>query len=348
MKNKSSILIIVGIVLISISSIMILTKNSKRSSIFKGREYRTSYSIKSFDLESKTVYTISAIDNNPFYCSYNTSFKAFCQGEHYQIEFSNERESQDVKSVISYAKNNSKSFEEIQCIENATCYKVLRGNTTEKDEDVLEFIIYYKGGSNSIDNIKIKYIFYNLSYEKYIPDILKSFKISHDAKSTYTTIEDDKLHVHLKYNTDENPKAYLDLYLDKNKYKEIPSISSDCDHVVVKTENSHDINLYIAYNATSRANEKNYIVSDAYAPFSFYLVDTDKKKSSFYAPSKRGNSTIYTYDSPYKPNYSSFMAGIDNGDEVMLIVYSESKKDEELLDDFLDFKGYNRYKKLGY
>ncbi len=341
MKKVGIIFMLIGICFISASFFIESPSNENKLcndvwvTDYSG-ELRKDYYIKDLNLNSKMKVSYPSIFEEGMGCNGGSEFDGSCTGQEYYLTMHVTEEygiDHFIKTTFeNYDKELYSYVKEVDCIEGARCFlkeQKDKGNTKYK---LIEFVIYIKGIDNTV--FEAEYTFFNPKLVDKIDYILKNIKVTNDANYRIGTEKDGKLFIKFKSDTSNNPYAYIDLYLD-SKYTEVEKGTNSNIRTVVKTNTSDKIELYFSVNNNHAYDiEPGFYVplyKDSYHFTLFRLTKEDIEKS--YNVTTIDNKTIYA-DKRREGYYN-----IDFGGEVLLTVKFNNKKDESLINDFINYTG---------
>ncbi len=342
-KIISIIFILIGLGLVGFS-IYKYTRPKVGDSVYK--EYRTEYILKTYNTDTKEQYHFPVPKGIEMYCSFSDSFMGSCYGNHFGLDVTLHTYVLNFEdfatSEVSTAKNSKYfiSIEEVDCIDNAKCYIETRKSSIDDNSKISNLTILVSVSNR--EAIRARYSFYNGNAKNHLDYILKNIKVTNDASYTIGEEKDGKLHFHLKSDINDNPNAYIDLYLDKDKYEEIPYKSTDIDNARIKTRDGRGFRIYITSNRFVNTNNKGkyyYVFKDLSTVFSLrYSEDkpeAKEKELNSYKITKKGDRTIYEETAQY---LNKGIFGIESPTEdVMLVVDLDNEKDTDIIDDLINY-----------
>jgi hypothetical protein len=301
-----------------------------------GGEYRSFYVVKSHDLSSKKKISIPAAKGEDFSCTNSDDFKATCTSKHTYLYINNYigtsySESAE-RSLSSYKKNETyNQVEEIKCIPDAKCYKLVG---TPDDHDIYEELIIYMQGGNDTEYYTIKYAFFDVHAEEYIDDIYKNIKVTNDAEYKIGKMEDDKLTIRFKADTNVETCGYADLVLDGKKYMEIEDRNNNVDRTTVKTATSGNIYVSFTVNYESYDGYEYYrfLTNDEYDHYSISFTPDNDHEAINFEKIMIDDKIIYRHK---QRNYYAIYVKKD----LMVSVEFSNINDVNLLSDFLNITG---------
>ena len=345
-RKIAIVFIILGLGFIGFSSYK-LTIGKEGNAL--NREYRSGYTIKTYNMEAKEQYYFPALKDNDFYCTLTNSFYSTCMGNNYLATSELVTHSYDfdtyVKNRIEAEKKIKilNTLEETKCIDKSKCYIVSSDSNSSS--------LYIFTDVDNGETIFTNYTFYDGSPNDYLDYILSNIKVTNDAKYTIGEEKDDKLYFHLKSDINDNPFAYIDLSLDKDKYTEVPNKRTDVDCASVKTTDGDRIDIYIAPNTydLSKKKGRTYLAKENSSTKVFdiqYIDDNSDSEDEVmgqYTIYNKGDKTIYEKNETIDEHYV-IVYGIENkSQDVMLVLRFYKERDNGLLDDFINFESkYNR------
>ena len=287
-------------------------------------------------MSSKMKVSFPSIFEEGMGCNGGTDFIGSCVGQEYYLSM---QVTEDygidylVKTKIeNYYEKSDYDVKEVDCIEGARCFLKENKNKGSSKYNLIDFIIYIKGTDKIA--FEAEYTFFNPKLVDKIDYILNNIKITNDAEYKIGTEKDGKLFIKFKSDTSNNPFAYLDLYLD-SKYTEVEKRTNNNISTVVKTNTSDNIELYFSTNSYRSYDQEPIfhvpIYKDAYR-FTLFRMTKEAIENS-YNITTVDNKTIYA-DKKREGYYN-----IDIGGDILLTVKFNNKKDESLINDFINFTG---------
>ena len=346
MKKIGIIMIIISAFLIC-ASVFLLTNNTAiKTSEFQiyGGEFRKNVSIKSRDIKSRMKITLPSVDETGFSCNGGSDFNVGCDSKYVSLSAdSNDKFGSYLdrgKSLYNSFKENDnvKYIKELECLENSYCY-IVKFYRNGKDPTNGEYFDLLIQGASEKEHFEIRYNFVNGNAIDYVDEILKNIKITYDATYTVGKVNNNKLNIRLKGDTNEKEiYSYIDLVLDSNKYHEIEDGNNSNRKTIVKTNNSSNIKLYYSFDSNPYEGQKERYFSgiENTSYILYYPIDDNSK----YEIKEINDNVTLIYDKAQN------IYNIRHSNRSVLTVVFENKKDSYLINDFYNITAVrNEYSK---
>ena len=346
MKKIGIFMIIASIILIG-TSVFLLTNNSEivtRKHNIYGGEFRNEVFLKSSDVKSKMKVTLPSVEETGFSCNGGSDFVADCESAN--VFLTAESNNNYVYSYLERGESLYNSFQnseyvkyvkKLECMENSYCYIVKFSKNGKYPTNIEYFDLFIKGPGEK-DYFEIRYSFENGNAIDFVDEILEKIKITYDATYTIGKVDNNKLNIRLKADTNEKEVySYIDLALDSNKYHEVENGKNSNKKTIVKTDNSNNITLFYSYDINPYEGQKEqYIIGlGDTGHIIYYPLDNDSK----YDEKIIDDNISLIHDKVHKMYYIRHSSS-----KSFLTVAFDNEKDSHLIDDFLNITG----KKNGY